>query len=178
MFVFGAILVYSGYTMAFWEEKEVHPEKNRTLRLFKRFFKTTTEFEGDKFIVKKEGVKYATPLLVCLIVIESTDLVFAIDSIPAIFAITTDSFIVFSSNILAVLGLRSMYFLLVSIAEKFEFVKKGVGIILIYVGIKMLLPLVNSEWHIPVYISLIVILGILSLSVFISIIKNKSKAKK
>lgn len=178
MYIFGAILVYSGYTMAFREDKEVHPEKNRTLRIFKRFFKTINEFQGDKFIVKKDGVKYATPLLVCLIVIESTDLVFAIDSIPAIFAITTDSFIVFSSNILAVLGLRSMYFLLASIAEKFEFVKKGVGIILIYVGIKMLLPIINSEWHIPVFISLVVILSILGLSVLISIIKNKSKAKK
>jgi len=177
MFIFGAILIYSGYSMAFIEEKEVHPEKNRTLRIFKRFFKTTTEFQGDKFIIKKDGIKYATPLLVCLIVIESTDLVFAIDSIPAIFAITRNTFIVFSSNILAVLGLRSMYFLLVSVAEKFEFVKKGVGIILIYVGIKMLLPLVDHEWHIPVLISLIIILSILGTSVLISILKNKTKTK-
>ena len=178
MYIFGVILIYSGYTMAFREEKEIHPEKNRTLKIFKRFFKTTHEFHGDKFIVKKDGIKYATPLLVCLIIIESTDLVFAIDSIPAIFAITTNSFIVFSSNILAVLGLRSMYFLLASVADKFEFVKKGVGIILIYVGIKMLLPLINHEWEIPVIVSLVIILAILSLSVLISIIKNNRNSAK
>ncbi len=175
MYIFGAILIYSGYKMTFGEEKEVKPEKNRTLRLFKRFMKTTHEFSGDRFIVKKEGRKYATPLLVCLIVIESTDLVFAIDSIPAIFAITTDPFIVFSSNILAVLGLRSMYFLLSAIADKFEFVKKGVGIILGYVGIKMLLPMVRPDWHIPVFISLLVIISILGFSILISIVLNERK---
>ncbi|HMT10808.1 MAG TPA: TerC family protein, partial [Ignavibacteria bacterium] len=111
--------------------------------------------------------------------IESTDLVFAIDSIPAIFAITTDPFIVFSSNILAVLGLRSMYFLLAAIADKFEFVKKGVGIILFYVGVKMLIPMAFPGYHIPVFISLIVILSVLAFSVLISIIQNKrSSAKK
>ena len=112
-----------------------------------------------------------------MLVIESTDLVFAIDSIPAIFAITTDPFIVFSSNILAVLGLRSMYFLLSAIADKFEFVKKGVGIILCYVGVKMLIPMAFPGYHIPVFISLIVIISVLLLSVIISIILNKRKAK-
>ena len=112
LFFFGAILIYSGYQMAFGKDKEIHPENNKVLRLFKRFYRTTTDYHGEKFFVKKDGIKYATPLFVCLLVLESTDLVFAIDSIPAIFAITTDPFIVFSSNILAVLGLRSMYFLL------------------------------------------------------------------
>lgn len=175
LYVFGAVLIYSGYQMAFGQEKEVHPEKNRTLRVFKKFMKTTHEFDGDKFIVKKEGRSYATPMLVCLIVIESTDLVFAIDSIPAIFAITTDPFIVFSSNILAVLGLRSMYFLLSAIADRFEFVKKGVGVILCYVGVKMLLPLVNPQWHIPVYLSLVIIISILGISVLISIMISKHR---
>ncbi|HMQ79428.1 MAG TPA: TerC family protein [Ignavibacteria bacterium] len=177
LFFFGAILIYSGYKMAFGKDKEIHPENNKVLRLFKRFYKTTTDYHGEKFFVKKDGMKYATPLFVCLLVLESTDLVFAIDSIPAIFAITTDPFIVFSSNILAVLGLRSMYFLLSAVADKFEFVKKGVGIILCYVGVKMLLPLVKPEWHIPVYVSLIVILGVLSLSVLISVILNKKAHK-
>jgi len=173
LFFFGAILIYSGYQMAFGKDKEIHPENNKVLRLFKRFYKTTTDYHGEKFFVKKDGIKYATPLFVCLLVLESTDLVFAIDSIPAIFAITTDPFIVFSSNILAVLGLRSMYFLLSAVADKFEFVKKGVGIILCYVGVKMLLPIINPSWHIPVYVSLIVILAVLSLSVLISVIQNK-----
>jgi tellurite resistance protein TerC len=175
MYIFGAILVYSGYRMAFGAEKEIHPEQNKTLRIFKRFMNTTHEYDGNKFVTKKDGKNYATPLLVCLIVIESTDLVFAIDSIPAIFAITTDPFIVFSSNILAVLGLRSMYFLLSAIADRFEYVKKGVGVILIYVGVKMLLPIINPHWHIPVLISLFVIIFILSISVLISIMLSKSK---
>lgn len=177
LFFFGAILIYSGYQMAFGKDKEIHPENNKVLRLFKRFYRTTTDYHGEKFFVKKDGIKYATPLFVCLLVLESTDLVFAIDSIPAIFAITTDPFIVFSSNILAVLGLRSMYFLLSAVADKFEFVKKGVGIILCYVGVKMLLPLVKPEWHIPVYISLAVILSVLTLSVLISIVQNKKGHK-
>jgi tellurite resistance protein TerC len=175
LYIFGVVLIYSGYRMSFGEEKEVQPEKNRTLRIFKRFMKTTHEFHGDRFTVKKDGSNYATPLLVCLIVIESTDLVFAIDSIPAIFAITTDPFIVFSSNILAVLGLRSMYFLLSAIADKFEFVKKGVGIILCYVGVKMLLPIVNPEWHIPVFVSLVIIIAVLGFSVLISMVITGKK---
>lgn len=177
LYFFGAILIYSGYQMAFGEEKEIHPENNKVLRLFKRFYRTTTDYHGEKFFIKNEGKKFATPLFVCLIVLESTDLVFAIDSIPAIFAITTDPFIVFSSNILAVLGLRSMYFLLSAVADKFEFVKKGVGIILCYVGVKMLLPMIKPEWHIPVYVSLIVILSVLALSVLISVIQNKRTPK-
>jgi len=173
LYIFGAILIYSGYRMAFGREKDIHPEKNHTLRLFKKFMKTTHELHGNHFFIKKDKINYATPLFVCLIVVESTDLVFAIDSIPAIFAITTDPFIVFSSNILAVLGLRSMYFLLSAIADKFEFVKKGVGIILFYVGIKMLLPILNPEWHIPVFISLFIILSVLFFSVLISLVITK-----
>ncbi|KXK52937.1 MAG: Tellurite resistance protein TerC [Chlorobi bacterium OLB5] len=177
LYLFGAILIYSGYQMAFGQEKEIHPEQNKVLRLFKRFYKVTTDYQGNHFFITRDGVKYATPLFVCLLVIESTDVVFAIDSIPAIFAITTDPFIVFSSNILAVLGLRSMYFLLSAIADKFEFVKKGVGIILVYVGIKMLLPIAFPGYHIPVFISLIVILSVLLLSVLISIYLNKKAGK-
>lgn len=175
LYIFGAILIYSGFKMAFGEDKEVHPEDNKVLKLFKRFYKVTHEYHGDHFFVKRDGIKYATPLLVCLIVIESTDLVFAIDSIPAIFAITTDPFIIFSSNILAVLGLRSMYFLLSAIADKFEFVKKGVGLILCYVGVKMLLPIINPAYHIPVFVSLLIIISILGFSVVISILQNRKK---
>ncbi len=175
LYFFGAILIYSGFHMTFGKEKDIHPENNKVLRLFKRFYKVTLDYHGEHFFIKKDGLNYATPLFVCLLVIESTDLIFAIDSIPAIFAITTDPFIVFSSNILAVLGLRSMYFLLSAVAHKFEFVKKGVGIILTYVGIKMILPIINPTWHIPVFISLLVIISILLFSVIISIYLNKRK---
>lgn len=175
LFIFGGILIYSGFKMAFGKEQEIHPENNRVLKIFRRFYKVTHDYHGDHFFVKRDGIKYATPLLVCLLAIESTDLVFAIDSIPAIFAITTDPFIIFSSNILAVLGLRSMYFLLSAVADKFEFVKKGVGIILCYVGVKMLLPMINPAYHIPVFVSLIVIISILGFSVLISIVQNRRK---
>lgn len=173
LYLFGAILVYSGYQMTFGKEKKIHPEQNKVIRLFRKFYKITSDYHGDRFFITKNGVKYATPLFVCLLAIESTDVVFAIDSIPAIFAITTDPFIVFSSNILAVLGLRAIYFLLSAIAEKFEFVKKGVGLILCYVGVKMLLPVINSQWHIPVYVSLLVIVSVLTITVLISIIQNR-----
>lgn len=177
LYIFGIILMYSGYQMAFGKEKEIHPEQNKVLRLFKRFYKVTTDYKGNHFFIKKEGVNYATPLFVCLLVIESTDVVFAIDSIPAIFAITTEPFIIFSSNILAVLGLRSIYFLLSAIADKFEFVKKGVGIILVYVGVKMLIPIAFPGYHIPLFISLIVIISVLIISVLISIYQNKRAVK-
>lgn len=173
LYVFGAVLIYSGYKLVFNKEKEIHPEHNKVVKLFKKFMKTTHELNENKFFVKIGGITYATPLFVCLIVIESTDVVFAIDSIPAIFAITNDPFIIFSSNILAVLGLRSIYFVLSVVADKFAFVKKGVGTILVYVGIKMLIPLAVPGWHIPVHISLFVIITILSVSIIISIIKNR-----
>lgn len=178
LYIFGAILIYSGYKMAFGGEEDVHPEKNKTLRIFKKFMKTTHEINSNKFFIKTDKKFVATPLFVCLLVIESTDIVFAVDSIPAIFAITTDPFVVFSSNVLAVLGLRSIYFLLVNIADKFTFVKKGVGLILAYVGIKMLLPLVFPGTHIPTFISLMVILFVLFFSVIISIVLSKKNEKK
>lgn len=176
LYVFGVILIYSGYKMVFNKEKEINPEHNKVLKFFKKFMKTTHELHGDKFFAKVNGLNYATPLFVCLIVIESTDIVFAIDSIPAIFAITHDPLIIFSSNILAVLGLRAIYFLLSIVADKFEFVKKGVGLILVYVGVKMLLPIANPEWHIPVYISLIIILLVLFLSIIISVLLTKKES--
>jgi tellurite resistance protein TerC len=178
LYIFGAILIISGYRMTFTEVKNVQPERNKVLMIFKKFFRTTHETQGSRFLIKKDGKSYATHLLVCLIVIESTDLVFAIDSIPAIFAITNHPFIIFTSNILAVLGLRSIYFLLSIISGKFEYVKKGVGIILFYVGTKMLLPLVFPELHIPAFVSLIVILVILFISALVSIfIKRKINVK-
>jgi len=177
LYIFGAVLIYSGYKLIFNKEKEIHPEQNKVVKLFKKFMKTTHEMKENRFFIKKEGFTYATPLFICLIVIESTDVVFAIDSIPAIFAITNDPFIIFSSNILAVLGLRSIYFLLSVVADKFAFVKKGVGIVLVYVGIKMLLPIARPGWHIPAHISLLVIIFILVVSVIISIFINRKTSR-
>jgi len=178
LYIFGAVLIYSGYKLVFNKEKEIHPEDNKVVKFFKKFMKTTHEFHENNFFVKIGGIIYATPLFVCLIVIESTDVVFAIDSIPAIFAITNDPFIIFSSNILAVLGLRSIYFVLSVVADKFAFVKKGVGFILVYVGIKMLIPLIVPDWHIPVHISLLVIILILTVSIIISLINNRKVLRK
>lgn len=177
LYIFGAILIYSGINMAFKEEREIHPEKNKVLKFFKRFMKTTHELQGDKFIIKKNGERFATTLLVCLIVIESTDIVFAIDSIPAIFAITTDPFIVFSSNILAVLGLRSFYFVISAMADRFEYVKKGVGAILCYIGLKMLLPIAFPAFKMPIFISLMVIIASLGISVLFSLVKGNKHRK-
>jgi tellurite resistance protein TerC len=173
LYIFGVVLIYSGYKLVFNKEKEIHPEHNKVVKFFKKFMKTTHEFHENRFFVKISGITYATPLFVCLIVIESTDVVFAIDSIPAIFAITNDPFIIFSSNILAVLGLRSIYFVLSVVADKFSFVKKGVGFILVYVGIKMLLPLAIPGWHIQAHVSLLIIIFILTFSIIVSVINNR-----
>jgi len=177
LYIFGAILIFSGINMAFKEERTIHPEKNKVLKFFKRFMKTTNEPPGGKFIIKKNGESFATTLLVCLIVIESTDIIFAIDSIPAIFAITTDPFIIFSSNILAVLGLRSFYFVISAIADKFEYVKKGVGTILCYIGVKMLLPIVLPSFKMPIFISLMVIVSALGISVLFSLVLGNRRGK-
>lgn len=174
-YIFGTILIFSAFQMTFAKEKKTDPGKNLILRITKKFIPTTHETHGTRFFIRKEKRLFATPLFVCLIVIESSDLLFAVDSIPAIFAITRDPFIVFSSNILAVLGLRSLYFLLSATAEKFQFVKKGVGIILFYVGMKMLLPLIHPSIEIPVLISLTVIISILFFSILISIVLTKNK---
>ena len=172
-YIFGAILIYSGFQMTLSKEKTTEPGQNFILKITKKLIRTTDEVSGTKFFIRKNSNYFATPLFICLIVIESTDLLFAIDSIPAIFAITTDPIIVFSSNILAVLGLRSLYFLLSAAAQKFQFVKKGVGLILFYVGIKMLLPIIHPSLHIPVIISLFVILSILFFSILISLVLTK-----
>jgi len=176
-YIFGAILIFSAFQITFVKEKKTNPEKNLLLRITKKIIPTTNVIQGTKFFIRKDKVLFATPLFVCLIVIESSDLLFAVDSIPAIFAITRDPLIVFSSNILAVLGLRSLYFLLSAVAEKFQFVKKGVGIILFYIGVKMLLPLIHHSIEIPVLVSLIVIISILFFSILISLVLTKNTGK-
>lgn len=173
LYIFGALLIYTGYTMAFGKEKEIHPEKNIMLRMFKKIMPLKTEFYGEKFIVKENGKYFATPMMVILILVESTDLVFAIDSIPAIFAITTDPFIIFTSNLMAVLGLRSLYFVLESAQSSFSYVKYGVGIVLAYVGTKMILLYFGV--HIDILTSLVVIISVLATSILFSILATRKK---
>ncbi|HQB86017.1 MAG TPA: TerC family protein [Bacteroidales bacterium] len=170
--VFGVFLVFTGLKMLLQkEEAKVEPEKNGLVRLLKKFLPVSDHFHGSSFFVKKEGKTYATPLFVVLLIIESTDLIFAVDSIPAVLAISKDTFIVFTSNIFAILGLRSLYFAISGIMGLFRFLKIGLALVLTFVGLKMLAAFFDFE--IPVTISLSVIVSILLLSILASLIIKK-----
>jgi tellurite resistance protein TerC len=171
IYIFGAFLVFTGIRMFFQDEDpDIHPEKNLFVRLFKKMYPVTHEYHGDKFFIVQNGVKFATPLIIVLIVVEMTDLVFAVDSIPAIFAVTRDPFIVYTSNVFAILGLRSLYFALAGIMDMFHYLKYGLAIVLGFVGAKMLL---SELYPIPIGIALAVIAGILTISVVLSLIYAK-----
>ncbi len=142
IFVFGAFLVYTGLQMFKEQETEIHPEENPVVKLILRWIPITRHYEGQKFFTHINGRRHGTLLLLVLIVVEVTDLIFAVDSIPAIFAITKDTFIIYTSNVFAILGLRSLYFLLAGVVEKFHYLRIGLAIVLTFIGVKMLLPLV------------------------------------
>lgn len=165
-YVFGAILIYSAYKMYTSTDEEVDPDKNPVVNFFKKFMPVTSRFDGEKFFIKRLGVTAATPLFIALLVVETTDVMFAFDSIPAIFAITTDPFLVFTSNIFAILGLRSLYFVLASVLDKFRFLQLGLTLILAFVGVKMIL--IAQDIHIPEVISLGVIILTLAGSILAS----------
>ena len=167
IYVFGAFLVYTGIRMMFEKEKEIHPERNPVLKVFRRFFKVTEDYAGGKFLVRREGRRWATPLLIVLLLVESTDVLFATDSIPAVLAITTDPFIVYTSNVFAVLGLRSLYFALAGLMRVFHLLHYGISAILVFVGGKMLTA---EYWRIPTYLALVVIGAILALTIVLSLI--------
>jgi tellurite resistance protein TerC len=169
IYVFGAFLVYSGIKLFFQEEAEIHPEKNPVLRLFRRFVPVTKDYEGNKFFVRRPGL-YATPLFVVLLVVETTDLLFAVDSIPAILAITRDAFIVYTSNVFAILGLRSMYFALAGMMEMFRYLHFGLSLVLVFVGAKMLL---SHFLEIPTPVALAAVAGVLAISVIASVANPK-----
>jgi tellurite resistance protein TerC len=172
MYVFGAFLVITGIKMLVFADDKPDLEKNPLLRWLRGHLKVTDRYHGEKFFTVENGVRYATPLFLVLVLIEVTDLVFAVDSIPAIFAITSDPFIVFSSNMFAIMGLRALYFLLADIADRFHLLKYGLALVLIFVGGKML----ALYWfHIPVHISLAVVGTILLASVILSLIFSKGK---
>ncbi len=170
IYLFGGVLAVTGLKLLFQRHEEVHPEKSFMVRWVQRVFPITPTLRGDRFFVLEQGRRYATPLLLALVVVEVSDVIFAVDSIPAIFAITTDPFIVFTSNIFAILGLRSLYFLLAGIITKFSYLKIGLSFVLIFVGAKMLLV---DVYKVPIMASLGVIAGILTLSVVASLVKAR-----
>jgi len=170
-YIFGAFLVYSGIRLFRQHGAGMEPQNNPVLRLFRRWVPTTEDYEGDKFLVRR-GRLYATPLLAVLVLVEATDLVFATDSIPAVLAITLKPFIVYTSNVFAVLGLRSMYFLLAGMMELFHYLHYGLAAILIFVGTKMLL---SNYYHIPTLIALGVVGGVLLISVAASLLNPQSQ---
>jgi len=174
IYVFGAFLIFTGIRMFVHKEEKIEPDKNPLVKLFKRFFPVTPEMHEDKFFIRKNHKLYATPLFIVLIVIEFTDLIFAVDSIPAILAISHDSFIIFTSNVFAILGLRALYFALAGITDYFYYLKYGLSFILVFVGVKMSIS--STPYKIPMEISLLVILGIIVICVLISLLFPK-KAK-
>jgi len=166
VYVFGAMLVYSGIKLLRQGDAEIHPEKNPVLRLFRRVMPVTTDYEGGKFLVRRGGL-YATPLLVVLLVVETTDVLFAVDSIPAVLAITLNAFIVYTSNVFAILGLRSMYFALAGMMEVFHYLHYGLSLVLIFVGLKMIAA---HYVEIPTVLALGIVVGVLGMSVLASVI--------
>lgn len=166
IYVFGAFLILTGVKMASEKDKEINPERNPALRLFRRFAPVTDDYRDGKFFVKQGGRRLATPLLIALLVVETTDLVFAVDSIPAVLAITPDPFIIYTSNVFAILGLRALYFTLAGVMKSFHYLHYGLSAILVFVGAKMLLA---DFYKIPIGVALGVVAGILITSVIASL---------
>jgi tellurite resistance protein TerC len=171
IYVFGAIIIVSGVKMLFQKDKKIEPEKNPLIRLVKKMIPVTNEYHGDQFFIKiKNGAWAATPLFIVLVFVEITDLIFAVDSIPAILAITTDTFIVFTSNAFAILGLRSLYFALAGMLNLFRFLHIGLSFVLIFIGLKMVL---SDIYKIPIEYALLTVLSILLTSICASLILKK-----
>jgi len=171
IFIFGGFLIISGIRIATHDESKADPTKNPIVRIFKRFVPSTDEYDGQKFFTRRNGKLLATPLLTVLVAVEATDLIFAVDSIPAIFAVTDEPFIVFTANALAILGLRSLYFALSGIMHKFVYLKYGLAVILVFVGIKMLM---KDIYHMPGVLSLGVVLAVLVGAAAASLLATRS----
>jgi tellurite resistance protein TerC len=166
VYVFGAVLVVSGIKMALEKDKAVHPEQNPLLRLFRRIIPVTSVYHGDRLTTRVDGKRMATPLLVVLVAIETADLVFAVDSVPAVLAITTEPFVVYTSNVFAMLGLRSMFFALAGIMKLFVYLHYGLSVVLVFVGLKMVLA---DVYKVPTVVSLSAVCGILAISIVASL---------
>ncbi|MDJ9093244.1 TerC family protein [Salmonella enterica] len=175
LYVFGAFLLFTGVKMALAKEDESGIGEKPMVRWLRGHLRMTDTIENEHFFVRKNGLLYATPLLLVLIMVEFSDVIFAVDSIPAIFAVTTDPFIVLTSNLFAILGLRAMYFLLSGVAERFSMLKYGLAVILVFIGIKMLIV---DFYHIPIAISLGVVFGILTITLVINAWVNHQRDKK
>lgn len=174
LYLFGLLLVVTGIRMLVMAEKTPDFEKNPVLRFARRHLRISDDYHGEKFIVVKAGVRYFTPLFLVLLLIEASDLVFAVDSIPAIFAITTDPFIVFTSNIFAILGLRALYFLIADVASRFHLLKYGLAMVLTFIGAKMLI----APWyHVPVQASLAIVAVLIGASVVASLIATRTASQ-
>ena len=172
IYIFGAFLIFTGVRMALQRDENIQPDKNPLVKFFRRFMPVTENFEKDKFFVRRAGRVLATPLFLILLVVESTDLVFAVDSIPAIFAVTQDPFIVYTSNVFAILGLRALYFLLADVMDTFQYLKFGLSAVLVFIGTKMVIV---DFYKIPIGISLGVVAGILTISILASLWKARKQ---
>jgi tellurite resistance protein TerC len=172
IYVFGGFLIFTGIKLLCAGEEQIEPEKNPAVRLVRRFIKITPTYEGQRFFIRKDAKLWATPLFLVLVVVETTDVIFAVDSIPAIFAITLDPFIVYTSNVFAILGLRALFFLLAGVMEMFRYLRVGLSFVLCFVGAKMLIA---DFYKIPIGISLGVVGGILVLSILASLLKQRKE---
>lgn len=173
LYIFGAFLILTGIKMMKQRNEHFDVSNSKTLKLFRRFVRTTDEYEGQKFLTRKNGVLFATPLLAVLVLVEVTDIIFAVDSIPAIFAITQEPFLVFASNALAILGLRAMYFLLADLMHRFIYLKIGLSLVLVFVGIKMIVG--HAFFKIPTAISLGVVVALIAVSVIASLVSTREE---
>jgi tellurite resistance protein TerC len=182
LYVFGAFIVYTGVKM-FFVDNDVDPEKNKIIRLARRFFPVAPHFDGQKFRTEWNGAMALTPLALVLLMVETTDLLFAFDSIPAIFAVTRNPFIVFTSNVFAILGLRSLYFVLAGAIEYFRYLKYGLAVVLVFIGVKMLIDPHDNDhpyWFqadIPILLSLLIVAGIIGISILLSLIATWREKK-
>jgi tellurite resistance protein TerC len=170
IYIFGAFLILTGIKMVFTSADEIEPEKNFLIRIFRRFMPVTHEIDGKAFFLRKEGILHATPLFIALLFLEASDIIFAVDSVPAIFAVTNEPLIVFTSNIFAILGLRSMYFMLSGVINKFHLLRYGLAIVLVFVGLKMVWLNNAFDGKFPISWSLGIILGVIAVSVVLSLL--------
>lgn len=175
LYVFGALLIVTGIKMLIFAEHQPDLDQNPLLRWMRKHLRVTHEFHGERFFVIQNGLRWATPMFLVLVLIEASDLIFAVDSIPAIFAVTTDPFIVFTSNIFAIMGLRALYFLLADMAERFHLLKYGLAIVLVFIGSKML----AAPWfHMPVHWSLAIVGGIILSAVILSLTLTRGRTRR
>src|SRR6266542_1339191 len=176
MILFGVFLVFTGIRLAIERDKQIHPGDNPMVRLARRLFPVTRELHGPKFFVQVDGVRHLTPLMIVLLALETTDVVFAIDSVPAVFGVTSEPLIVYTSNVFAILGLRSMYFLLSGAMDRFHALKYGLAFILVFVGVKMALLDGLSGGRFPIDISLAIIASVITVAIVVSIVFPKAHA--